>query len=1495
MTNTRYFPEQLGRYHYRDLIGVGGFAAVIRCHDEELDSIVTIKVLLQKWAVNEDISSRFLQEARLLRRVRSEFVVTVHDIGELEDGRPYFVMEYADKGSLQSRLDGYAPNKFNDNSSIKTLIDTLANGLGALHKAGIVHRDIKPDNILLQSLNGMMPASRNVTKIQSDLIEDDEKILIGDLGLAKDTLLHVDNLETANATIVGGSAGYQAPEQTRINGKITTATDIYAATALFWRLFSNLPPPDHANIGNTLKNVKAPWREIFEKGLALDPMERYSSIEEWQQEINHALIETSENDLVIPPQGFSNLMTIPCPYKGLASYQPEDATYFCGRESLVDTLIKRLNRQPILVVGGPSGSGKSSLVRAGLIPAVNKGALPGSEKWRILLFTPGVDPLGELHYQLYKGVKEPEHSLEELRKNPALARHLGENQAPVLLCIDQFEELFTLCQNKKDQQVFIEALSAFLDPADTQAHLVIAVRADFYANCAMFPWLASKITDNQVLVGPMARNELRQAIEKPAQHAGLALEKGLVEAILDETSDDAGSLPLVAHALVETWSRRRHNTLTIEGFRATGGVAGAIAQSADTIYDHDLNKVQQTAMRRLLLQLVTPGEGAADTRRRITLTSLHLDEQSDLMHQLVDKLTDARLLTVDDNSVEIAHEALIRTWPRFRTWIDEDRENMQHRMRIDRSAREWKKADCDPDLLYRGTPLTLAMEWRQDHANTLSHTGKEFLDQSYNTQQQAINEARLKKERANRIRRWAIGALTTLTIVALIASFVALSALRTSQHNEKKAEMASQESNQRFVRALATSSANLVQEDPLAALILAAESNVRSNKPSIEARSLLVDSRESLAKATVIPFGSPIPVGDALSATINPQGSLIASGNRNGNIQLWDRKTGKLINNLKRHQAGVQTMMFSPDSQWLASGDLSGHVYLWDVSEAEKKQTPQEIITLNGEVWAVDFSHDGKQLAIASEDGTARLIHLESQNHNKDTLLTELTGGLNAISINPNDKIVVAGGGGGIIQDWDAKTGNSLWKVTIPSLAAIRELKFSPDGHFLSSCSDYNVELINPKSGELLTPKPFTRASQNILRSPRGCIFTSDNKKLISGANDGKIHLWEIASQRVSFSTLLGHKSGIEALAMNQDGQHLITLGQDHMLRRWLYQPKAPITQLLAHQKGGVSAFAMFPDGSKLASVGNQGMVHIWSVKDGPGLIRTLIPTKPKIPKKTSPLQSIAISKKGEMLAAGDKEGNIILWRIHKSAPPITIKGHKGDVYSLSFSPDGSLLASGGTDGQVHLWTTKEGKTYGKPYGKTMGSHLGGVTRLAFSPDGKELAVASMSGLVNFWNTDKQTKNAELQADDNTIWSIAYNRDGKQFVTSSDDEIVVIRSRDTMKILGVLSGHDSGATDAKFSPDGKTLVTSTRDGKIRLWDTASMTQIGSPLAQHKKSIWQLAWLKDSQHFISSGMDGDIHLWNILSIPKACELAKDAFDQSQIARYIGKDASLKACP
>ena len=524
------FPDQIGRYEYRGTIGVGGFASVARCYDGALDSLVAVKVLAETWAIDPEIRGRFVQEAKLLRRIHNEHVVTVHDSGELDDGRPYFVMDYADGGTLEDRLGFTPPGRPIDAKTTRRVVLALTDGLAALHRAGIVHRDVKPGNLLLQSVNHAPAAQAPATEVRTSLIEAGERVLIGDLGLAKDLVA-----TPSEVTIIGGTQGFQPPEQREPDAVISPAADVYAATAVVWRLLHGSRPPDHHDVARSLTEVGAPWREIFEQGFAPDPDERFPSVESWRDAMLSAL-DTVEHPSRSSRAGSfrSGTGVLPCPYKGLAAFEPEDADYFFGREAEIDQLVRRLRRDSVLVVGGPSGSGKSSLVRAGLVPVVADGALPGGETWRVALFTPGPRPLGELHYQLTRESRGAVPTLDALRANPALARHTSESGESLLLCIDQFEELFTLCDDADEQAAFVEALAAHLDPADSRSRAVLVIRADFYGACASFPWLTRRITENQVLVGPMDRSELRRAIEQPARRAGLSIDPGLTEAVLDE-------------------------------------------------------------------------------------------------------------------------------------------------------------------------------------------------------------------------------------------------------------------------------------------------------------------------------------------------------------------------------------------------------------------------------------------------------------------------------------------------------------------------------------------------------------------------------------------------------------------------------------------------------------------------------------------------------------------------------------------------------------------------------------------------------------------------------------------------------------------------------------------------------------------------------------------------------------------------------------------------
>ena len=575
---------------------------------------------------------------------------------------------------------------------------------------------------------------------------------------------------------------------------------------------------------------------------------------------------------------------VPCPYKGLVAFEPEDSELFFGREELVSSLVQRLEESAFLAVVGPSGSGKSSLVRAGVVPELEC----GEKRVRIAIIEPG------------------EHPLEKIVAV----------QGADLIVVDQFEEVFTLCRDEEERSAFVDGL---LDAAEQGSRVVVVLRADFYGHCASHPRLAAALENRQALVGPMTEEELRQAIERPAEQAGLVLEPGLADSIVRDIAGEPGALPLLSHSLLETWKRRSGRMLTILGYLQSGAVRGAIAKTAETVYQESLTPEQKTLARNIFLRLTELGEGTEDTRRRVRVGELTpRPEQAGDVDEVLRVLVDARLVTVGEGTVEVAHEALIRHWPTLRAWLDEDREGRLVHRRLTEAAQEWETLGKEPGALYRGTRLAAAAEWAERHDDELNELEREFLGAARGAELSEVEAAR----RRNRRLRILVAALALLLLSALAAGGFALVQRSDAQDKARVAQAGR----------LAAQSREAAGQHPDLALLLALEAGRLDD--SIDTRGALLGGLEhgSRIRSWLQGFDAPV-----IATAFSPDGGLLATVTL-GEVTLWDTTTWRPLGlPLRSSQGGWEEGVdFSPDGRTLAIAGVQGRVELWDVSTAKQ-------------------------------------------------------------------------------------------------------------------------------------------------------------------------------------------------------------------------------------------------------------------------------------------------------------------------------------------------------------------------------------------------------------------------------------------------------------------------------------------------------------------------------------------------------------------------------
>ena len=563
-----------------------------------------------------------------------------------------------------------------------------------------------------------------------------------------------------------------------------------------------------------------------------------------------------------------------CPFRGLAPFDAAHAEYFFGRERLVADLVARLVGSTLIAVVGPSGSGKSSLIRAGLLPSLSGGALPGSERWPQVLMRPGERPLAELG----RAVTRVAPGEGERDDDDPLARSLASlgPDERLVLAVDQLEEIFTACRDEGERAAFVEAIVAIAADPDQRALVVLGIRADFYGRCAEYPELSAEISANNVLVGPLRREELRRAIELPARRTGLRAEPSLVSALVGDVADEPGGLPLLSTTLVELWQERSGRTLRRSTYERSGGVNGAVARLAERAYGR-LSPPQRGRARAILLRL-TDAEQPVPVRRRVALSELETERDREAAAALA-VLIESRLVTVDEDTVEIAHEALLREWPRLRRWLEDDAEGRRLHQHLIHAAGEWQGSGRDPAELYRGARLASALDWAASHDSELNDLERGFLDES-----QAAGEREAERQRrVNRRLRSLLAGVGVLLAAAVVAGLIALSERQGARDAAIAADAqrlgAEALSEDRLEQALLLANAGAALDDSLA---------TRSNLLSTLLRS----------PATIGVLNGD---GDPFtSRALSPDGATLAVGDEGGTVTLFDTETREPIGD---HQA----------------------------------------------------------------------------------------------------------------------------------------------------------------------------------------------------------------------------------------------------------------------------------------------------------------------------------------------------------------------------------------------------------------------------------------------------------------------------------------------------------------------------------------------------------------------------------------------------------------
>ncbi|MFF4158837.1 helix-turn-helix domain-containing protein [Streptomyces sp. NPDC001678] len=1148
-----------------------------------------------------------------------------------------------------------------------------------------------------------------------------------------------------------------------------------------------------------------------------------------------------------------------CPYPGLAAFGIADARWFHGRRAALAELLGLLADRaehgggPVLVVA-PSGAGKSSLLHAGLLPALARGDLTGLGPTPALCFTPTADPLS------------------------ALAK--AEEHAPTadggIWVVDQLEELFTLCPDHERRTAFLDVLTGQEARPGVSRTVVCGVRADFYGHCLLHEGLRAATGRGQLALGPMSEAELRDAIVEPARRARLDLEPGLLPLLLGDlgltatrasTGYDPSRLPLLAHTLKELWRHREDNTLTLSGYEVVGGLRGSVATTAERAWAR-LNPSERTGARTMLLRLVHIGEQTDPARVRLSRRQLvgSLTDRASA-ERLLEFFTghDVRLLsTADEGGITFTHEAVLDAWPRLREWIAADRASLRVHQRLTAAADSWEEGDRDPSLLLRGPHLAVARTWAdQDGARLgISPHEQAFLTAS----------SRRQSRRTTWLR--ALAAVQTLLLLGVIAFAVAT--VRAEQQLDRQNRTA-------HAHEQASASYTVRQGRPDAGGLLTVNA-FRTLPDDVQTRSALLSAETDLFAGRLTRHQGPV-----YGVTYSSNGRVIATSGRDNTVRLWDAATHRQLGHALATGSPAAAVSLGPDADRAAVVTDKG-VQVWDTSARRRigvlanqfngmntvALTPdgKRLATISSNtralrMWdartlaplpepeggsagfnALAFSHDGTVLAAAG-DGPVQIW--SGPDSPPRTLEAHHVGPIEAVVLSRDGRTVAAAGQDGDVTWWDVPSGRLLRTVMVAS--PVWGLDFSPDGRTLAAgADDHSVRLWDTATGSQLT-MPVGHAN-----SIHSVVFSPDGRTLAAASSDGTTSLWDTSGSTTWFPQ---PASTTAALAYDKDGHVLASAANDGSVR---LRDTATGREFARFEAGKAPTALTFVNGDRqLAVAGREGLTVLDAATGKP------IGPKPV----TGPVDSLALSRDGRILATSFGT-TIRLWSTATWESLGDLPETKG-TYALAFSPDGRTLAAGGYTNRIDLWNLRDDVPFPRePMTSLLTSST--IRALAYSPDGRFFVNGTDEGAVEIYPLSRHhgptraTRSLRLallqplgtiDRDSgglrSNVLAVAFSPDSRHLaVAGNDGQVRVWRTttNDTtgLQPLAVLTGHRGSVHSLAFEPRTGTpeLASASEDGSIRHWDldtTHAVSRICAAAATTDPTLWpqDLTGLLDHRH------------------------------------------------